>query len=393
MLDFSFIRLKDNFDDAKNINDRSVTEIYYFDYIHLSPLEAYTQITNVSGGISFGGSYKVEIVDCAETVLQDITPNVFIEEFTGEDGNTQIKFEVINITTDYYNKTVYFKFSSTISDDAYYSNPLKVTDYQKEQTTFFQYKNYDNYKGIGYENAQVYQSIRLKTYFDIPIDESEISNYFQISRNREISARVLDKQFERYQIDYIHRFGYDRTNALLKHDVIYVDGARMTNKAFIESNDMLSDSNVFNSNFTIAKNYNDTLDYEYQIFEGIKFTPEEPIDTYTLATLNDQITGSFNVPITINEGTLTIYNALDDSVMETYTQADITIEGGSGILIDGALESIVSNGNYYIQFDAGLFSFVGIEFEGINNKTDWAFVVQDADYDSADYSSVDYLTN
>lgn len=390
MRDYSFIRLKDNFADAKDIGDRKITEEFFFDFISLKTNEPYFQISNVTNGISFEGNYKVEIVNCNDAVLKDVTAHVFIEEITGVNGNTQIKFEVINIGEDFYRETVYFKFSSTISDEVYYSNPLNITDYQDNETTLFKYKCYNDIYGIPYTNAQDFQQIRLKTYFDIPIDDSEIEGYYQTSRNRNISARVLNKQFEQYQIDYITRFGYDRLNVLLKSDFYYIDEVRITDTTKVDSNDMIELSNVFTTNFIVSKNYNDTASYEYQIFDGFNLVTKSPFGTFTLASLPTDIEGTFNYPITLNEGTVQVYDASDNSLLATYTESDITVIGNTFTIDNTGL--ITSNGNYYIKVSSGLFSYIGVDFEGINNTTDWAFIVQDGDYSILDYSDSDYLT-
>lgn len=391
MRDYSFLRFKDNIIDAKNMNDRAITEIYYYDSIQLSPNEAYSQITNVEGGISLDGGYTAEIVNCNGDVLSDITDHVFIENITGVNGNNQLKIEIINISEDFGGDPVCLKLSSNISDQAYYSNLFNLTDFQKEQTTFFMYKSYDNYNGIAYENSDIFQAIRLKTYFDIPIDESEIESYFQISRNNTISARVLDKQFERYQIDHISRFTYDRLNSLLKHDVYYIDCVKVTDKTYAESNDMKGLSNLFDTTFTVSKDYSQKKEYEYQIYEGLQLIETFPSSPYTLATIviltNYAV---FNYPITLNTGTLTLHNSVG-TIIDTFTEADITTDGAE-FNVQGLTDNITVNDTYYINFTSGLFSHIGVDFEGINDTTTWTFIVGDADFLAADFNNDDFFT-
>lgn len=252
MVDYSFLRFKDNFVEAKNIGD-SPTATHIKHVIQLSPNEAYCQITNVSGGMAFGGNYNAYIVDCDDVVLKDITDYIFIDEFS-YNGETQSKIEVVNINTDYYNKTVFIKLESTESDVVFWSNPIMISDYRLFETSYFQYKNYDDFQGIGYTNAQCWQSIRLKCYFDIPVDNSEIDSYFQISRDRTISPRALIKRFEQYKIDFINSFSYILLNTLLKHDLIYVNGVRITDKPVVESQEREGESNWFTTTFICAKN-------------------------------------------------------------------------------------------------------------------------------------------
>lgn len=391
MIDFSFIRYKPTLEQAMNIGDSPTATHLYYDMIALSPNEAYCQITNVDGGLSFEGDYEAYIIDCNGDELKDITNHVFIEEFSSN-GVTQCKIEYINLGTDYYKKTVLIKLVDTTSDAVYYSNPLTISDYRIWETSYFQYKNYEDFQGIGYTNAQCWQSIRIRTYFDIPIDETEVENYYQISRNYTVSARALIKKYEQYRIDYINRFTYERLNILLKHDLIYINTVRITDKPTAESTEREGDSNYFLSNFIASLNYNDTLTYEYQIFEGLILTSKIPHSNYTLATLGEEIKATFNSDIIINTGTLSVYDENDDLVV-TFTEADINEYYTNGFLIENLLIHITTNGDYYILFDNGLISNTfGIDYEGISNPNVWTFSVIDGQYDSDEYNNDEYLT-
>lgn len=392
MVDYSFLRLKDSFEQAKNIGDSPTATHTFFDCIQFSPNEAYSQITNVTGGISFSGDYEAYLVDCNNEVVKDIKNNVFIEEFILSNGNTQCSIEIININEDFYRKTLYIRLDNTVSNVSYWSNPVNVTDYRIWETSYFQYKNYDDFEGIGYTNAQKWQSIRLRCYFDIPVDESEVSDYFQISRNKTISARALIKRFEQYKIEYINSFTFVRLNTLLKHDLIYLNGVRVTNKPIAESEERLGESNYFPTQITCALNYNDTLNYEYQIFEGFELTTIDPQDTYTECTLQEQITGQFNSALTIGTGNLTVYDASDNSVVHIFTQDDINNDDAESFVIEDFLEYITGTGNYYILFDEGLFisTFFGLVYPALTDPTVWAFSVSESDYSNEDYSD-DYL--
>lgn len=257
MIDYSFLRLKDNIADAKNIGDSPTATHYFFNPIQLLPDRTYCQITNFQGGISLDSDCEVFVVDCADNILADITNNVFISEFIDNSGNNQCIIEYVNLGVDFYRETVLIKFKMLTSDAEFWTNPINITSYQSERTVFFKYKNYDDFAGIGYTNANVWQSISIAMYFDIPIDETETEEYFQISRNNTISARALEKVFESYKIEQINRFTFDRLNKLFKHELIYLDEVRVTNKPVVSSSERLGDSNYFETDVTVAKNYND----------------------------------------------------------------------------------------------------------------------------------------
>jgi hypothetical protein len=392
MIDYSFFRLKDSFLEAKKLGDSPVTTHFYNDFIQLSPKEAYLQITNVLGGISFEGDYTVDIVDCSNISLQDVTENIFITEFNDSLGQTQCSIEVINLNVDFYRETVFLRFTQTSSNAVYWSVPMNVTDYQIEQTTFYQYKCYDDFLGIPYTNAQVYQAIRLKSYFDIPIDKSETLDYYQISRQQTISARTLIKKFERYQIDYINFFCFERLNALLKSDIVYVDGVRVTDKPTLESNDREGQSNFFSTNFEVCKNYSDLLDYQYQIFTGINVLEYIPFGLFALGI------GYINIPEI----------SFDRNLVIGQSGSLKLFKEGTGLIKEWDISEInvtqdvlstttpftmpVSEGYYYFNYTQGIATFFGIPVNAVEDTTTWYYRVRQADFNGLDFNNNDFFT-
>ena len=390
MYDVSFIRFKDNLTEALNVGNSPISSVIYYDTIQLLPNESYLQITNVEGGISLQSIFTAEIVNYKGEKLKDVSNNIFTEEFLDEDGNTQIAFEIVNIGTDYYNEPVLLKFY----DDyvSYWSNPFTVTNEFKELTTFFEYKNYSDFHGISYTNSQKYQAIRLKCYFTNTLNESEIEDYYQISRGATISARVLYKSAESYVFDYLDRFVYDRVNVLLQHEIIYVDGVKLTNKTSFESTDLIDKTNLFEANFSVYKNYKDKKSYEYQVFGGLYIEDFEPIGLSTLSGLVDQFNIEFNIDVVKNTGNIYLYNS-ENELIHTYTQDDITISGGQSVNGVGLNTYITENGTYYFLIDSGLFSSADFDviYDGISDSSVWTFTIGNADYSSPDYNNEDYF--
>ena len=391
-IDYSFIRLKNSFLEAKNIGDSPEATHFDYGFVNLASDEAYLQITNIDEGISFNGDYNVDIVNCSNESLADVTGRVYVEEFT-RNGVNQLSFEIVNLGVDFGWETVYFRFTHTISNVVYWSNPLNITDYNKHKTTFFEYYSSSDLQGIGYSNSQKKQAIRLRLFFDISNSETEISDYFQISTSNTISNRALVKLSQKYKINAINDFCYLRLNILLIHDNIYVDGIRMTNKTSFESDDREGSSNWFSSSFSMKKNFSDKKEYEYQIFEGLNAIEFLPIGSYTLAAI--LLTGNYVVfnttsNIVIHTGTITLYDSLNN-IIDTFTEADITTDENE-MSIFNLTDNIVSNGVYHIKISDQLVSAEGVYFGGINDDTTWFFTVGDADYSSLDYNSNDYFT-
>lgn len=392
MIDYSFFRLKDSFLEAKKLGDSPVTEIFYNDFVQLSPNESYNQITNVSGGISFEGDYIVDVVDCSNVSLKDVTSNVFIEEFNDSLGQNQISIELVNLGIDLYRETVFLRFTHTISNAVYWSIPLNISDYQIEQTSYFQYKSYDDFLGTPYTNAQKYQSIRLKTYFDIPVDLSETQDYYQISNQNTISARTLIKKFERYQIDYINFFCYERLNALLKSDIVYIDTIRITDKPTVESKDREGQSNFFTSTFTVSKNYNDILKYEFQVFEGLKVLEYSPNGLFTVNTFPSDGFIKYNIPITLNTGVIKLFNS-NDVLVDTISVSEMSVLGNI-LTVQNVTDGISFEDVYYYNITQGLVSGLDIESQALTNKTDWMLDIRlNPDFNGNDFDNNDFFTN
>lgn len=371
--------------------DSPVAKEIYHDFIQLSPNESYLQITNVDGGLSLDGDYAVDIVDCSNNSLLEVTDNVFISEFTTLEGENQCKIEIINISEDFYRKTVYFRFTHTLSDLVLWSNPLNVTDYQIEETSFFEYKNYNDYFGIGYTNAQVSQSIRLKTYFDIPVDETELLDYFQINRSKTISARALEKQFEQYQIDYINNFSYLRINKLLRHDVIYLNGVRITNKAVLESSERESLSNFFITNFIVSKDYNDKKEYQNQLFEGINIVDFYPSGVYLSGTVLNNIKLTFDQNIQLGSvGTISIY----EEILGLVSELDISLFEVTGNVLSLITPTAIPSdpdASYYVNITEGFVNFIGIDASAITDNSTWTYEFKQGEYDLTEYEQTQYL--
>jgi hypothetical protein len=55
----------------------------------------------------------------------------------------------------------------------------------------------------------------------------------------------------------------------------------MTNKIVNQSDERIGDTNRFNQEFEIAVNYNETKNYEYQLFEPLELISFNPTGNYT----------------------------------------------------------------------------------------------------------------
>ena len=245
-MDYSFIRLS-NIEDSEN---PAISKINYSDCIQLATDEIYTQISNNSDGIAFDNDYSVFVVDCENTELLDITAKVDIYEFTDKNGINQVIFTIDSIGQDFGFNPLKLKFIKTTGSDIWYSNELIITDEFLEETTRFDYKSNGYFHGISYDIINVKQSIRLRCFFDRLDNETEVKDYYQITRGNTISTRALFKELSHYKFSTINPFVFRRINILLIHDIIYIDTYRMTNKTNVKGSERLGYSNLSEAEFS-----------------------------------------------------------------------------------------------------------------------------------------------
>lgn len=375
MEDYSFIRLEPTLSLARNTRNSPVATIVNNWFIRFETDKTYFQITNTKNGIAFDGNYTVFVVDCSGNELLDITNNVAIFEFIDNRGLPQIAFEITNIGTDFYMQEVSLRFRhSAVLSNVYYSNPILITNYQKEFNTFFEYRSYKDFYGTAYNKVNKYQAISLHCYFDVNNAEESSKEYTSTDGIR-VTSNVIATDLEKYIFEKgIDNFTYRRLNKLLTNSVIYVNGNRMTNKLINQSDERIGDTNRFTQEFEIAVNYNETKDYEYQLFEPLELIEKEPLGTISITPT--EIIGTFNQAITKNTGNVYLYK--DTVLFATFTQDDISVVGSVFTIDISALT--IDQADYYILIDNGLFSAMTGNFEGISNSTDWAFSIAEAEF-------------
>ena len=385
-MDFSFIRLEPTLKDALNVGNPNPVSIQYPTGVQLSPRESYLQISNVKNGIAFDENYTVHVCECDGTELLDITDKVEILEFSGQNGKDQIFWECLPIITDFYRKPVILKFNHTVSEFVWYSNPINISDYQKELTTRFVYKNIGNFEGITYANADFYQSIRLRCYYTQVGNEVEVEDYRQISSNITVSSNARIYRNRKFIFDYFDGFTFERLQVLLAHSIKYADSIRISNNPTVSVDDRKGDTPLHTGEFTSGMNYNEMYIDALQLhedFELISFIPE---NTYTPANFPQEINGTFNRTFDLGVGQIQIYTA-GGVLVETLTQSDLTVTT-TGFQAN-LLESY-SAGSYYVLITEGLFTSAVDEPFSVTTTSDLVFTIANAEFDSNDFNN-EYL--
>jgi hypothetical protein len=370
MNDLSFIRLEPSLSSAKYTRASSVADIFFFGQISLSPDEVYLQTTNLKDGIAFDGNYQVFVVDCDDRELLEITDRVAISEFTSF-GIPQISFEIATIGVDFYAKPVYLKFVHTVSDYKWYSNPINITNYNFKQTSRFDYKN---------AKDEFYQSIRLKTWFNVNDAESNSDEYTTFD-GKKVTSRLITTELEQYIFEKLDNFTYRRLNNLLARNILYLNGNRVTNKQVLSSKDRTGDTNVFNLDFKVAIDYNETFNYSYQIFDNLEILSYEPFDVISIEPNEIKVTYNYNLSLGTNpivklyKGASLIGTFTNPIITDNYFTIDVTglcsdLETYRVEIYPNTIDGVVSQNEYF----------------------EWTFIYSGGEYDNTQYNN-EYLIN
>jgi len=387
-MDYSFLKLYNSISEALTDNEFKDSGISYYTVIQLFTDEPYLQMTNYEGGISISSDFTAYLVDNCDNNLLDITSNIFIEEFTDANGDTQCKIELVNIPSTFYGRAILIKIVQDTSDVSYYTRPLKITNGSPEKTYRLDYTNNSNLEGLSYVEAGCYQSIRLSMKFNGYSNTSEVGEYYQISTKNNISTRFLSKIAKSFLVENIDSFTFTRLQEVLSHDIIYIDGKRVTNKPVLEQGERIGQSNLFKATFTAYFNGSDTYDYDYQIFEGFSIVNYVPFGSYSTGTTFLEVSFDTDVDITLNTGSITIFNSLG-TLQTTFNETSMSVSGNT-LTIPTSLT--YSDDDYYVNITGGLVSGLGIDNEPIIDNSTWTFTLRAADYSVVDYSATDYNT-
>jgi hypothetical protein len=398
-MDNSFLRFLPDFDQAKDLQNSKVSEFDYDMQIHLKPGESYSLITNCPNGIAFDNLYKAYIVNCDNVILNNVSDNVFIEEFTNsETGLQQLKIEFVKINVDYFTDLCFFRLDHDIVNGlSYWSNPFIISMYDIKDTSRIRFKNYRNLDGTNYQVASIFQSIRLKCRKQKDNFSSSKQQYTTFT-GLLFSSRIIKTKYYEFIFDMCNDFIYNRLQYVLSHDIIYIDTVRVTEKQTFENADKISETtNLSENKFKLAVNELDIDDEAYQVFEDIKLIPisKIPSGNYTLADFNsisgngDFIKVQFNFDIDTNssliiklykngvfEGNLQVLNIIDDLLIIDISSYDFS---------SAAEYSVTINSNSIsTDYLLGILYFSGFVFG------EWVFSIVGGDYDKSDYSN-DYL--
>jgi len=383
MVDYSFLRLKENFNEAKS--DMMIeSEYFYNGGICLHPSETYLQITNSNTSIAFDESYKVELINCSGSVVKDITSKVYINEFQDNNGIYQIAFEILPILDDFYFERLYLKFTHTTSELILYSNGFFLTAEREKETFRLDYKSYREYKGTNYVLADYYQSVRLLGYYN-GITETKDSKVYTEINGKIRKSRVIQSFEYAYNLEDVDTFTYQRLAVALENDLVYINGVKAEVLETLTASERKEKANIFDCNFSTQLDYSEVYTDVFQIAPIFNYTSLIPLGDYTLVTIPTSGVAEFNYNISYVSGNLKLYDYDTDTLLNELS-ISITDNYFSFTM------PILPNGTYYFVFDNLVANEYGNEIS-ITDKEIWKFKITNGDYSNLHYSNTNYFTN
>jgi len=377
-LDKSFLRLVTDFSVAKG-EIMNTSQYVNKDVIVVSPSEIFTQISNSSTNIAFDDSYIVSLVDCSDNVVLDITNKVFINEFQDHKGIYQIAYEIAPIGVDYYFRKLFLRFEHTGSDLVLWSNAFICTD--KVYSVRLDYKNYNFYQGTSYEIANIYQSIRIAGYFNLPNskDTTKITTLINGDIRRSRTTQALEYTFN---IDAIDTFTFDRLMIALNSEVVYIDGVRFKTSENVQSDEKQGLTNQFATMFKGQFEANDKYILDFQIAPDFTYVYLEPLGLYNLTSIPISGLANFNYDLT-SVSNVKIWNYDTDAFIGNLIPS-LSFESFDFTL------PVLTAGSYYITFDS--VSILG-QILNVTDKNIWKFTIENGQYNNAQYNNSQYFIN
>ena len=360
----------------------------YNGFVQQLPNETFLQISNCESDIAFGGFLLVELIDICQNVVKtlQVGDNFFLNEFTDTTtGIKQIAYEFGNVNEDFYQELLFLRLTHTISSDYWISSGFFITEYLKQETSRFEYKNNGYFRGISYDIAPYFQSIRL-TCFKNDIDTNiESETYTQVSGSV-ITLRPIITPIEKYLFYVCDFYTYSRLVTLLNHDLIYINGYKITNKPAPTKGERIEDSNIFDVKFE-SNPSEDFRAFEYQIYEPIQVISQ----VLPNGSINTSTTGLFS--LTFNKS-ISLASGITAKLYENGTLVStITPTASTNVLSLDFSAYIFTNANYSIVINSNLI-YHQLENWGGYGFGEWIFTLNDGHYyDKNYYDNSYYDTN
>jgi len=384
--DYSFLRFYTSFAVAKNSDNPAISTLRYQGFLQMLPTETWFQISNSNTPISFVGGITVELVDCGENVVQNITSQFFYEIFSDENGIDQIRYEFGNINVDYWSTPLYLRITDNTNLNVWYSNNFLLTANNSRLSARFDYWHPAKLNGTTYDG--LHASIRFADFYHNDIADEENSKQYTQFEGSVVDYRSIITPLDEYNISGMDIFTFRRLQRLCQCPFVYLNGVRVT-RTDIKKDKREGDANWFAATFTCNPT-NELFTFAYQFYEPFnqvsRFVANNSV--YTLSGFNTAI-GVAGIYINFNKApNLTAgfeYKLYKDDILVLTSSANSI---ATNKLTLTALSSYTfANGSYSLVVNT---VYNGIEYWGGFPIDTWNWTIQDGEFDADDFTN-DFL--
>lgn len=384
--DFSFIRFyKNDFLSAYNNERPSIATINKEVFLLVPTNKTIFQKSNTNFNFTLVGSIKVELIDCCQEIIQDVTSNFYYQGYVNAKGINQIDFEFGNVGIDYYRKPLYLKITDLVNGNLFYSNGFNITNYEIGKASCFDYYANGYFRGASYDILPFKQRIFFTNFYYNDDENSLEFNKYVDGGGFEVAYRHLTTYLKSYIFDKLDLATSNRLYELFSHDFIYLNEQRATISSY------KTEKREGQTNFksaSISVNFkNEKFKFAYQLYQELKvITLNLPSGSQsTLTSIIDLFTITFNKPIT----------NINNSVAKLFLNG---IEVFSALITSIGTISTIDftnytwlNGNYYITIDNGLINSSNELFNGFISG-EWNFKIISGEFDSTEFDNNEFLT-
>jgi hypothetical protein len=310
-------------EEALSFKDSQLNSFYNFNGIHLLPnnLTPYIQVTNTPDGINLE-DWTVYGVDVYSGQKTTITGSFMVEYLTNSmNGDPQFIWSLTNVPIDFGYGLIYLEIQQIIGE-TFYSTPFLLTNYNKEKTSQFHYKQ---------KRTDKYQSIGMQSWFRQPNQMITLTNYYETSNQKTVTSAITKNTTEIHVTEVMSINQLIRLVDIISSPYVYLEGIRSSLYTAPEIPKVKGDENF------------GTLTFEVTLNENDKYKGDEIIPVITLPlAVNDNYTVS-------NTGNSTLYVLYNDELgmpqtLITYlTQTNITT-GSLTVSTDGQSIIFTPNG-------------------------------------------------
>lgn len=245
------IRLERDLNLALSSKESVITKHFNFNGVQLLPFvtDTYYQQTNTTDGIELE-DYTVYVVDLKSSLKTDITDSFLVfENNVDSKGNPQCLWGLTNIQTDFGFNYVYLEINQVLGE-TFYSSPFKITEYKKEFTSRFEYRDSKN---------DYYQSIQLEAWFRQTVNRDELATYYELSTKNTVTQTFKASTLEKWYTGVFSNNLMLSFRDIINSKYLYIDKLRSNIVEPFEIPTLEANQNFSQKDFLLSVNKDDIL--------------------------------------------------------------------------------------------------------------------------------------